>query len=126
MNPEAKRVYPLRSYVYCTQCGRRMFGNHMRGHRYLACTPKKQWRPAGHPATIRVREDTLLTTLEGFLNRRVFGAYRADLLDLNIKALDDAAEQERLDRIASLGGRSPRTRPKASAYVCPEHGVTAK
>ncbi|MTD54850.1 recombinase family protein [Amycolatopsis pithecellobii] len=99
---KTKLVYPLRSFVYCDLCGRRMSGNTPTAHRYYACAPKRAWRPEGHPTICRVREDTLLDTLESFLSTRVFGAYRQDLLALNLKAVDGAAQRDRNHRIHAL------------------------
>ncbi|MFD8494848.1 recombinase family protein [Amycolatopsis sp. NPDC059657] len=101
-DPQAKLVYPLRSFVYCDLCGRRMCGNTPTANRYYACGPKKAWRPEGHPTICRVREDVLLDMLETFLSTRVFGTYRQDLLELNLKTLDEAAEGERTARIQAL------------------------
>ena len=99
---QAKRIYRLRSYLYCDLCGRRMFGNTMRDHAYYACAPKKAWRPEGHPTICRVREDSLIDALEEFLSTRIFGAYRHDLLDLSLKTLDEVGRRERADRITAL------------------------
>ncbi|SED61802.1 Site-specific DNA recombinase [Amycolatopsis tolypomycina] len=101
-DPQAKVVYPLRSFVYCELCGRRMCGNKPTALRYYACAPKRAWRPEGHPTICRVREDSLLEALESFLDSRLFGAYRQDLLDRNLKDLDHAGRRNRVDRIRAL------------------------
>ena len=44
-DPQAKRVYPLRSFILCDLCGRRMFGNTRRETVSYACNPKKASRP---------------------------------------------------------------------------------
>jgi len=72
-HPQAKRVYPLRSFVLCRLCGRRMFGLTDHGTPYYACAPKKPYRPDGHPAVLRVRQDHLLHGLTRFLADNVFG-----------------------------------------------------
>src|SRR5690606_18567569 len=80
--PTTNRIYRLRSYITCASCGRRMFGNHMTGITYYACTPKQAWRPPGHPAALRLREDELLDSLNDFLNKQVFGQYRGAIVDV--------------------------------------------
>jgi len=40
-HPETKRAYPLRTYLFCHACGRRMFGKTRRQTAYYACAPKK-------------------------------------------------------------------------------------
>lgn len=101
-DPQAKLVYPLRSFVYCELCGRRMCGNKPTTLRYYACAPKRAWRPEGHPTICRVREDSLLEALENFLDSRLFGAYRQDLLSRNLKELDDSGRRGQADVIRAL------------------------
>jgi hypothetical protein len=102
--PQARRVYPLRSYLFCTACGRRMFGNSKRQVAWYACAPKKAWRPDGHPVIFRVREDHLLDGLTAFLADQVFGQYRHSLLTAGLKTLSDATRQERASRFIALRG----------------------
>ncbi|GAA4412191.1 recombinase family protein [Actinokineospora soli] len=102
-DPKTKRVYRLRSFITCELCGRRMFGNNMKNrHTYYACSPKKTWRPAAHPTILRAREDALLDLLETFLNKWVFGAYRRDLLDRNLKTLADTHRRDHTERVTAL------------------------
>jgi DNA invertase Pin-like site-specific DNA recombinase len=101
-DPQAKLVYPLRSFVYCDLCGRRMFGNTPTAHRYYACAPKRAWRPDGHPTICRVREDSLLEAVENFLTSRLFSSYRQHLLEHNLKDLDASSQRDRSDRIQAL------------------------
>ena len=104
-HPDTKRIYPLRGYVLCTVCGRRYFGKtpHSQiGTAYYVCTPKKHYRPEGHPPSFWVREDSLLTGLNDFLATRVFGQARHYLLDRNLRILDETRRREREQRIASL------------------------
>ena len=46
-DPQANRVYPLRSFILCDLCGRRMFGNTRRETVSYICNPKKAYRPPG-------------------------------------------------------------------------------
>ena len=101
-DPQAKRVYPLRSYLFCSLCGRRMFGNSKRQVTWYACAPKKAWRPDGHPVILRVREDHLLDGLTAYLSEKVFGSYRHMLLDADQRALTQAARQEQASNVKSL------------------------
>jgi Recombinase len=74
--PHARHVYRLRSYLYCSACGRRMFGNTKRQVTWYACAPKNAYRPDGHPVILRVREDDLIDHLAAFLSERVLKARR--------------------------------------------------
>ena len=78
--------YPLRSYVICDLCDRRMFGKTRHQHAYYACQPNPHhhdgragWYPA-HPASLWVREDTLLDLVHDFFAERILGPGRHDLL----------------------------------------------
>lgn len=55
--------------------GRRFYGKSPKGIGYMMCTPKKAYRPDGHPPSIWVREDMLVDGLTGFLATQVFGQY---------------------------------------------------
>ena len=101
-DPQARRVYPLRSYLFCDLCGRRMFGNSKRQTTWYACAPKKAWRPDGHPVILRVREDHLLDGLAWFLSEKVFGPYRHALLDADQEALTQAARNEQASKVEAL------------------------
>ncbi len=48
-DPQTKRVYRLRSFLLCHQCGRRLYGKTKRSTPYYVCQPKKAWRADGHP-----------------------------------------------------------------------------
>ncbi len=101
-DPQARRVYPLRSYLFCDLCGRRMFGNSKRQTTWYACAPKKAWRPDGHPVILRVREDHLLDGLARFLSCKVFGPYRHTLLDTDQEAVSQAARHEQASKAEAL------------------------
>jgi site-specific DNA recombinase len=116
-DPQAKRVYPLRSYLFCGLCGRRMFGNSKRQTVWYACAPKKAWRPEGHPVILRVREDHLLDGLARFLSGKVFGPYRHALLDTSQKALIEATRNEQAAKIEALRRAIADTDAKARRLV---------
>jgi site-specific DNA recombinase len=101
-NPNAKRVYPLRSYLFCGLCGRRMFGNTIRQITWYACAPKKPWLPDGHPPILRVREEHLLDGLTRFLSEKVFGPYRHALLDSDQVTLAQTAQEEQARQVKAL------------------------
>ncbi len=46
-HPQSRRVYRLRSYLFCALCGRRMLGKSVRNTPYYVCSPKKGLQPAG-------------------------------------------------------------------------------
>jgi site-specific DNA recombinase len=100
--PEANRVYPLRSFIFCDLCGRRMFGNTRRETISYICNPKKAYLPPGHPVTLRVREDHLLSGLARFLADDVFGPYRHSLLDASHTAVAREAKEEYAGKIKAL------------------------
>jgi site-specific DNA recombinase len=99
-HPATTRTYRLRSYLWCSACCRRLYGKTTRGHAYMVCAPKKTWRPPGHPASVWVREDTLLDAVTEFLAHQVFGRYRHHLLDANLRQLDQAAQREHTHQTA--------------------------
>ena len=97
-----KRVYPLRTYLFCQSCRRRMFGKTRRETAYYACSPKKGYRPPDHPISIWVREDGILDALRQFLAQYVFGQYRHDLLAADQRDHAESAAHEHAQRIAAL------------------------
>ncbi len=102
-HPQTRRVYPLRTYLFCDLCGRRMAGGTRRGRTaYYGCTPKKGYRPPGHPPSTWVREDALLCALHRFLARHVFGEYRRALLAADLRDQAETAAHEHAQRIAAL------------------------
>jgi Recombinase len=103
-HPQAARSYPLRSYVVCELCGRRMFGKTRRDLAYYACEPdqrhhaqRSSWQP-GQPASLWVREDILLDVVHGFFAERIFGPDRRKLLATQLAS--HAAPAETPDRSA--------------------------
>ena len=120
-HPATKRSYLLRSYVICAMCGRRMFGKTLRGKTYYACQPglnlgqAARDRHPDHPGSIWVREDGLIDGLQRFLNERVFGRDRRDLIaaDLDTETAhnrrDNAKRRAALERaINEVGERQRR------------------
>ena len=115
---QAKRVYKLRSYIFCVSCGRRLYGKTKRQHSYYVCAPKKAWVPEGHPSSSYwVRESNLLEGLTAFLAAQVFGPYRRQLLDASLRTIDDNAQQERQARIAALRRSITETETKSKRLV---------
>jgi site-specific DNA recombinase len=114
---QARRVYPLRSYVFCRLCGRRMFGITDHGTPYYACAPKKPYRPDGHPAVLRVRQDHLLDGLTRFLAGNVFGPYRHTLLDASQTILAQAAAAEHAAQVTALRRAISDTDAKSSRLI---------
>ena len=111
-HPQTSRSYPLRSYVFCDLYDRRMFGKTRRQHAYYACQPdphhhdgRAGWYPA-HPASLWVREDTLLDLVHAFFAERILGPSRHDLLrtQLAVRAVrpDDHARTARQGRLHTL------------------------
>ncbi|HKF19486.1 MAG TPA: zinc ribbon domain-containing protein [Candidatus Dormibacteraeota bacterium] len=96
-HPNTRRTYPLRSFVFCSICGRRMYGKVRNGYAYMFCQPRAEYRPAGHPRTHWVREKYLLDGVLDFFARRIIGPdWRAHL----------AAALDRLDKRTAKDQRS--------------------
>jgi Recombinase len=100
-HPQAARSYPLRSYVVCDLCGRRMFGKTRRDLAYYACEPDQRhhaqrsaWQP-GHPASLWVREEILLDVVHGFFAERIFGPDRRELLAAQLASRAPSPEPDR-------------------------------
>ena len=115
--PQANRVYPLRSFILCDLCGRRMFGNTRRETVSYICNPKKAYRPPGHPVTTRVREDHLLSGLTRFLADNVFGPYRHGLLDASQTAAAREAREEHAGKVKALQKAITDTSTKNSRLI---------
>ncbi|MBB2506449.1 recombinase family protein [Amycolatopsis echigonensis] len=106
-NPEAKRTYKLRSFLFCS-CGRRMHGKSKHERAYYVCAPKKEWRPEGHPSsTPWIQERYFVEGLAAFLSSRVFGRYRQRLLEANLQAVNEDAQQDRQQRLSMVSLFSP-------------------
>jgi len=75
------RLYPLRGRVRCSLCGRRMEGSHQRGNNWYRCRfvynrGAIAADAAGHPRALGIKEETILTELQDFMSRRLFGPDR--------------------------------------------------
>lgn len=117
-DPQAKRIYKLRSYLFCVPCGRRLYGKSKRDIAYYVCAPKKAWVPKGHPrSTYWVRESNLLDGLTAFLAAQVFGPYRHQLLDANLKIIDEKVQRERHEKITALRRSTADTDTKSKRLV---------
>ncbi|MEV5413165.1 recombinase family protein [Thermopolyspora sp. NPDC052614] len=101
-HPATHRSYPLRSYIICAACGRRMFGKTRTPYTYYTCTPAKSHRPAGHPPAVYVREDALLAGISDFFAQRVFNPARTAYLSAAAATVQAQAETDRQARIAAL------------------------
>ena len=122
-HPQTKRTYPLRSYVVCDLCGRRMSGKTKKGaaHVYYNCRPAlnhtgRTDRFPGHPANVYVRDDLLVAAVQTFFATRVLGPDRHDRLRADIQdqttsrpATRQADQRKALDRsLADLDRREGR------------------
>lgn len=86
-----KHTYRLRGLVRCGSCGRKMHGAATAGHpTYYRCVartlPPDAVARSGHPRTVQVREDVLLTTLNAWLAR----LFTPPHLDQTISVLADS------------------------------------
>jgi site-specific DNA recombinase len=100
---QTRRTYTLRAYVYCALCGRRMFGQTERRRRsqyaYLCCQPDRNHkgrtdRFPNHPPIVRVREDLLLEAVHTFFADRIFSPQRRALLEADLPACDQRADDD--------------------------------
>lgn len=101
-HPLARRTYELRSFVRHRACHRRMFGviraagvyymcpHDMTNARHVAAVPD-------HPRTVTIREEYLFNALKQFLDERIFGPERAELLRelLPVTAAEDTARRDK-------------------------------
>ena len=103
-HPQTRRLYRLRSHLFCDLCGRRMYGKTSHGVSYYVCAPKPGYVPAGHPAASScwVREEPVVEGLSEFLADRIFGQYRRDLLASSLTTGGDSDSNDRDRRIATL------------------------
>jgi site-specific DNA recombinase len=107
-HPDTKRAYLLRSFVICDACGRRMFGKTRKQHTYYACQPSLNHagmiaeRFPDHPASIWVREDSLLAGVAEFFTTRLLGPTRAELLAADLGQLDHRAVAEQAASLDAL------------------------
>jgi site-specific DNA recombinase len=125
-HPQATRSYPLRSYVVCDLCGRRMFGKTRRDLACYACEPDQRhhaqrsaWQP-GHPASLWVREDILLAVVHGFFAERLFGPARRELLAAQLASHAPSAEPDR------TAGRADALRQAISDIERRKHALIAE
>ncbi|WP_433431986.1 recombinase family protein [Nonomuraea sp. CA-141351] len=111
---QTRRTYPLRSFVYCDPCDRRMFGQTETRRKaqdaYYCCQPDRNHkgredRFSGHPKVIRVREDTLLDAVHDLFQRRIFGPGRHQLLAADLPQSSKQAEGEWEARCQALRKR---------------------
>ncbi|GAA1370174.1 recombinase family protein [Catellatospora chokoriensis] len=85
-HPATKNNYPLRGYVRCPHCSRRMVGRVKGANRYMSCKGPRNSEDkllpsaADHPGTLYIREDSLLAAVTAAIAERVFGPDRAELL----------------------------------------------
>jgi DNA invertase Pin-like site-specific DNA recombinase len=99
---QTRRVYALRSYVWCGPCQRRMFGRTVAPYTYYSCQPREREIPEGHPGTVSITEETLLGFATQFFNIYLLGPHR---LQLAVRSIDIAAQHaadEHRRKIASL------------------------
>ena len=113
-HPQTRRTYTLRSYVYCTLCGRRMFGKteyrRKTDYTYFSCQPDRNHkgredRFVDHPSVVRVREDALLDAVHDFFATRIFGPQRRALIETDLPQADQRAEDDWNARCAALRTR---------------------
>lgn len=86
-----KGRYALIGLMTCFHCGRRMQGNHARGHAFYRCrltSGDYAAPPANHPPSLSIREDRLLPVLDGWLID-LFDPQRIDETAAAIVAADD-------------------------------------
>lgn len=101
----AARIYPLRSHVFCVECGRRMFGQSKRDVVYYSCMPKAGHTPDDHPRSLQIREDTLNTAVADFFRTQVFGAARTTFTSIARKTIASRAAEETRNRIRALNAK---------------------
>ena len=121
-HPQAKRIYALRSFVFCAICEKRMFGKSRHGVSYYACQPDRNLGQAagerfpGH-GSVWIREDDLLTALSAFLAARIFGPERRELLAADLSETDTRSESARHERLGALTKRLAEVRQRGDRLM---------
>lgn len=105
-HPQTKRSYTLRSYVFCTQCQRRMFGKTRHTRSYFGCQPRETRTPeearACHQKSVWVREDALLEGILRFLAERVLGPERQEHLRAELATANPKRDKALEKKAAAL------------------------
>lgn len=101
-HPQTKRVYALRSYVWCAPCERRMSGRFVFKYTYYSCRPREREIPDGHPPTVSIPEDVLLDYADRFFNIYVLGPDRVQLATRSLDITAQRASEEYQRKIAAL------------------------
>ncbi|MDQ1307208.1 MAG: site-specific recombinase [Actinomycetota bacterium] len=101
-HPQTRHSYALRSFVFCALCGRRMSGKTHNQRPHYVCYPKNGQRPTGHPVSIIVREEPLLTFLGTFFNTHLLGPDRAEHLAATIRDQVPGPAPDHTHRLAAL------------------------
>ncbi|WP_236793334.1 recombinase family protein [Amycolatopsis sp. GM8] len=117
-HPNTKRVYVLRGRVVC-RCGRRMLGQHHRGHNYYRCWPKNNNRGrldkfTDHPQIMYMREDAILVAVNQVYAEYLFGDRRMELLAPQLDQVDDREHRDRAERRVRLEKRAAELARKQS------------
>lgn len=104
LNPhrQTRRVYALRSYIWCAACTRRMFGRYVRGgYTYYTCQPRERVAPEGHPRNLSLPESDILAVINQFFNSHVFGTDRLHLATTSAGISAQQAADEHREKIAA-------------------------
>jgi site-specific DNA recombinase len=95
--------FALRSFLRCDLCQMRMQGHRRRSGNYYQCEARRrpaEFVPDGHPKMVFVREAALMEKVLEFLQRRVFGPDRRQLLLEALQGLDvEGQHEEELRRL---------------------------
>lgn len=102
---QTKRSYPLRSYVLCSLCDRRMYGKPRDRTTYYVCRPdqrqhadRRDWYH-DHPKGVFVREDDLLSLTCDFFTNHVLGPRREEALRTPDRRASKPAPQPAVARL---------------------------
>ncbi|PRX97914.1 hypothetical protein CLV72_105267 [Allonocardiopsis opalescens] len=92
------RVYPLRSLLHCSLCGRRMQGSWNNDQAYYRCTFPNEYATANHiahPRTLYLREKDVLPPLDDWL-ARLFDPIH---LDATVRMLAASQPESTIDQL---------------------------
>ncbi|NUT49851.1 MAG: recombinase family protein [Saccharothrix sp.] len=91
-----KRPYPLRGLIRCAVCGRKMQGEAVRKGTYYRCTARTlapgSAALADHPKMVNLREDVVLTALNGWIGR-LFAPENVDATVAELLGSQESTEQ---------------------------------
>ncbi len=129
---QTKKAYLLRGLVRCGVCGRRMQGELAHGTRYYRCTARTlapgSAALASHPPTVNLREETIISAINGWIGQLFHPTQRDHTVDLLLAAQPASVSvdtDEAKKRRADADQRLRRYQAAIAAGVDPDAMIDA-